>query len=45
VVGGAVGIALPLPGPWGLGLAAVVLAAVFVVTAHGAWSGRRAAVG
>jgi len=45
VLGGAVGIALPLPAPWGLALAAVVLAAVFVVTAQVAWSGRRAAVG
>jgi predicted MFS family arabinose efflux permease len=44
VVGGAVGIALPLAGPWGLALAAVVLLVMFLVTAQATWSTRRAAV-
>ena len=45
VVGGAVGIALPLAGPWGLGLAAVVLLVMFAITAQAAWAGPRTAVG
>ena len=45
VVGGAVGIALPLAGPWGLALAAVVLLVMFAVTAQATWAGRHTAVG
>jgi predicted MFS family arabinose efflux permease len=41
VVGGGVGIALPLSGRWGLALAAAVLAAVLAVTARSAWAARR----
>jgi hypothetical protein len=43
VVGGGVGIALPLSGRWGLGLAAAVLTAVLVVTGRSAWAVRRPA--
>jgi hypothetical protein len=40
VVGGGVGIALPLAGPWGLAMAAVLLTAVLVLTARETWAGR-----
>jgi hypothetical protein len=43
VVGGGVGIALPVAGTWGLGLAALVLTGVLVLTARQAWAGRRLA--
>jgi hypothetical protein len=43
VLGGGVGIALPVAGPWGLALATVVLTAVLVLTAREAWAGRRPA--
>jgi len=40
VIGGGVGIALPVAGPWGLALAAVVLTVVLVLTARETWTGR-----
>jgi MFS family permease len=43
VVGGGVGIALPVAGRWGLALAAGLLLAVLVLTARQAWAGRRPA--
>jgi CubicO group peptidase (beta-lactamase class C family) len=41
VIGGGVGIALPLTGRWGLALAAAVLSAVLIATVQAAMAGRR----